>query len=198
DPATGKQLRRPDRLADGDQLAGIRSLTFSPDGKLVAAGTGFGIEKPDLPGVVGVWDVATGKARHVLRRHRGSVTWAAFNPDGKVLASAGLDATIRLWDTATGKERLEIKVPDVPDPAPAVLARHLGLRKGGVCCVAFCGSGKLLASAHQDGTVRLWDPATGKVLHILRGHGREVAGGAPSPPPHGLASPALAPPPPPL
>jgi WD40 repeat protein len=54
-----------------------------------------------------------------------------------------------------------------PSTPHVVLTGH----EGGVQAVAFAPDGATLASAGDDGTVRLWDPATGEARRTLTGHG---------------------------
>jgi WD40 repeat protein len=88
--------------------------------------------------VAEVWDWATGQHLRSLS-HSGSVTLAAFSPDGSHLATASLDGTVRIWD------------PYTEAPEQLVLRGH----SGDVEAVAWSPDGTRLASA-SGGTVRVW------------------------------------------
>ncbi len=88
-----------------------------------------------------------------LRGHAGEVYCACFSPDGRQLATASQDSTIKLWDSASGQELLTLRG-----------------HTGEVNHVAFSPDGTLLASCSDDETVRLWDAASGKEAAVLSGH----------------------------
>ena len=86
------------------------------------------------------------------------VNSVVFSHNGKLLASASSDTTIRLWDTATG---VALNI---------LLANTLTGQMDHVNSVAFSHDSALLVSAFSSGTVRLWEAATGTLRSTLEGH----------------------------
>ncbi|PWI64386.1 hypothetical protein PCL_10524 [Purpureocillium lilacinum] len=101
---------------------------------------------------------------HTLEGHDELVTSVAFSTDGKLLASASFDRTVKVWDAATGD-----------------IVRTLEAHSYHVRSVAFSPDGKLLASASDDRTLKVWDAATGEVQQTLEGHRKSVKSVAFSP-----------------
>ena len=117
------------------RLAEIRSVAFSPDSKLVAVGTRYG--------VVQVWKTSFGADVVTLKAHAADVYAVAFSPDGKTLATGNGDwnkpGDIKLWDTTTWKERGALK------------------HTGEVMSLAFHPKKPILAAGAWDRTAMVWD-----------------------------------------
>jgi WD40 repeat protein len=140
DLATGREI-----CTTGLNGVYIRSLGFSPDGKQLAVAVGRGDPKLGVlvammqPEVL-ILDAESGReVSRPLKGHTGTVFCLSFSPDGKRLATGGLDGTVKIWDVATGQETLTLK----------------GI--GMVTSLAFSPDGRRVLSAHMGGTVRIWD-----------------------------------------
>jgi WD40 repeat protein len=128
---------------------GIASLSFSADGKLLAAGNYAG--KNSLR----VWDVS-GKIMQELELPATRARLVLFAPTGPTLAFHGEGGTIHLWNMAT---------PEQPKKLVSLSAHPMRGLDGTVRAMAFAPDGRTLASAGQDRRVALWDAGSGKKYH---------------------------------
>ena len=129
----------------------VLSITYSPSGESLAAGT--------WSGQVIVRDLQRGGGSggyRVFAGHAAAVRWLAFSPDGLLLASVSLDRTVRVWDLARGKAMRIFRPPSAA----------LG--------VSFDPSGERIATGGQDGKIRVWGLASGK-KRVLGGERGPVA-----------------------
>ncbi|MBD2504952.1 WD40 repeat domain-containing protein [Anabaena azotica FACHB-119] len=99
-----------------------------------------------------------------LEGHSESVISVVFSPDGKTLASASRDQTIKLWNRQTGK-----LISTLPSERYAKEGHS-----DRVWSVVFSPDGKTLASASGDKTIKLWNRDTGKLISTLEGHSELV------------------------
>jgi RNA polymerase sigma factor (sigma-70 family) len=170
DAASGKEVRR---LAVGGEVC---SLAFTPDGKMLVTAGGARGKNGNLM----VWELATGKAVTSIDSHNDLFVCVAVSPDGTRLAAGNRDGTVDVFDLASARQMLALR-------------GHTGTVFG----VAFSPDGKLLATAGgqefanqgKGGEIRLWDIATGRLMHqLLQGGSDTVTSIALSPDGRMLAS----------
>jgi WD40 repeat protein/serine/threonine protein kinase len=164
----------------------IHSLTVSPDGKLLAAGTS--------DETIRLWDALNGPAWGVLRGQNSPVRALAFAPDGQILASGGKDGLIKLWPTHPSPPRTQA-VPFSPPTrhwclAPDASALEWRQSDGKLYvfdfqtlqalqprpfrakldgCVAIAPEGLVRAVDEGHGAVSLWNRATDDCFGVLDG-----------------------------
>ncbi len=173
DVATGRQLQSfplPSNLfsqAGSNSPFASATISFSPDGRILASSSGFGAP-------ITLRDTNTGQELRALKTQFSvSVYSMAWSSDGRRLASAhwgmkgniadpkaadsfsmdDITFSIKLWDAQTGNE-----------------LNSLPGHSNFVNTLAFSRDGRLLASGSFDSTIKLWDTTTGRETRVLTGH----------------------------
>jgi WD40 repeat protein len=131
--------------------ARVEGLAVAPDGRAAASA--------GLDGAVRVWDAATRRRIGEAAVARAGFACVAYAPAGDALAAGGLAGDLVLVERGAARALRE------PSPSgPAIRA------------VAYALGGDSLASGGDDGLVRIWDLASGRVRHALSGHSRAGPG----------------------
>jgi eukaryotic-like serine/threonine-protein kinase len=148
DVRTGEGEHFPSPLTSKPQTA----FCCSPDGQFAAAAITPDETKPAVMAVK-VWNVMTGAPVSTLKGHLFPINGIVFRPDGRQLATAANDGTVRLWDVTRGTEVGFLKSNDP--------------KKWRLLCVAFSPDGALLAAGDGEGSVTVWEAATGRQVYTL-------------------------------
>src|SRR5437773_641245 len=95
--------RKGEITRSGDNLPvkpkAVRSLTFSPDGKLLVAGRGRA-----EPSEILIWDIEKRKASYLLEELRNGPQSVVFSPNGKYLATGTAEGRIHIWNMSAAQE----------------------------------------------------------------------------------------------
>jgi len=132
----------------------VYSLAYSPDGSLLASGSG----DPSRSGQLILWDARTGaKVREIYNCHSDVVLGLSFSRDGRWLASGSADKFAKVWEVGTGRKLFSFEGH----------THH-------VMDVCLKPDMRTLLSAGADGVVKVWNLVTGEAQYTIKGYKKEI------------------------
>ncbi len=138
----------------GVTIQGVLQAFLSPDQQIVACGSYLDYK-------IHLFDTGTGRRYSTLEGHQSWVRYLAFSPNGKCVASASGDQTVKVWNLATGE-----------------LLQTLVGHQGPVGVVTFSSDGQYLISGSWDQSLRVWHLESGYCQAVLVGHTDRITGAA--------------------
>ena len=140
----------------GPPIGTVMSLAFSPDGRLLASGSG----RASRNGEIKLWNMENGMLFRALPQpHADTVMTLAFSSRGDLLASGATDRFVKVHTVGDGN-----------------LIRSFEGHAGHVLALSWQANGQRLASAGADQSIRIWDMATGGLQRTITGPKKELTG----------------------
>lgn len=146
----------------------VGKSVFSPDGKWIATASNDHTAR--------IWDVESFTCVHILTGHHSIVHSVQFSPDGRFVLTASSDETARIWDVKDGKCVQVLAGPKKPARRgylhnlifneEAQRIDQIGHRDA-ILSADFSPDGSQIVTASLDGTAKIWDAASGRVLKTL-------------------------------
>ncbi len=166
----------------------IMDTLFAPSGNM-AAGC-------NTSNILQLWDVSADLPLYVYKGHKGAITGMAISPDGRYIASCGMDKMVRFWRSDTTEDLSQLPVQKQPVLTVAIssqsvigiiegtgnqtqaetwdrlsnqLLHTFALKTGVGNNLVFSPNGKMMASwsSYSSGGVHVWDVSTGQLVRTI-------------------------------